>query len=163
MTDTTQQDLIDSLRSEWERTAALFAMIPPEGWDVVIYDEAQRWTTRHIVVHLCDAETQFRRMLTDSLNGGEGSPPGVDIDRHNGDAVPRLYAEWANDSNAELVERLAGVRAELIRALAQFPPDAMQKSIRHPLLGMITLENFIRAAIIHAKMHGRDVKRRLVP
>jgi hypothetical protein len=161
MSKPNKQELIDTLQSEWERTAALFQSLPPEAWSLVIYDNPQVWTTRHILIHLCDAEHQFRRMLLNSLEGGEGSPVGVDYDTHNLEAVPRLSAKWATESNAELITRLAGVRASLIEAVAQFPEADLDRIIRHPLLGEIPVTEFIRAVFLHTKLHGRDIKRRL--
>ncbi len=161
MSNPTKQELIDSLHSEWERTATFFQALPLEAWDVAIYDEPQQWTPRHILVHLCDAETQFRRMLDNSLQGGEGSPPNLDYDAYNQDSVPRLMERWATQSNAALIERLAGIRLKLIQSVEQFPPEDMGKTIRHPMLQVIQLHEFIRAVILHAKIHGRDIKRRL--
>lgn len=161
MSNPTKQELLDSLQSEWERTAAFFNGLAPEAWSVVVYDEPQQWTPRHILVHLCDAERQFQRMLVNSLQGGEGSPAGIDYDAHNQEAVPRLMTKWAAETNEELIARLAGVRATVIEAVGQFPPEDMSKTIRHPMLGVIQAHEFIRAIILHAKMHGRDIKRRL--
>lgn len=159
MATPTKQDLIDSLQSEWTNTAALFNGLSERAWDVPVYTEPMLWTPRHLVVHLNDAETIFRLLLLNVLKGGEGSPEGENVDEHNADAVPKLMAAWANESNAALVDRLAAVRERLIAVVETLPEDLLLKQMRHPLLGMMSVHEFIRVVYLHVKVHGRDIKR----
>jgi hypothetical protein len=152
------QAMMDTLHLEGERTVQFFLNLPAATWTVPIYTDPLVWTPRHILVHLIDAENNFQRILENGLHGGEGAPAVIDVDRHNADNVPRLFARWSAESNAQVITRLQMIRGRFIETLSAFSPAMLANPIRHPLLDVMSTSDFARVVYMHCKLHCRDIR-----
>ncbi|MCX7671844.1 MAG: DinB family protein [Anaerolineae bacterium] len=146
--------LIRRLREETDALLAQLAGFAPEGWQVPIYPADPPWTAHSVLAHLVSAEGYLRRMIADVRAGGPGAPPGVDVDAINAAEVAAL----TRFGPAELIARLRAARAETIALVATFADEDLDRRGNHPVLGEMTLEDFIKLIYRHSKMHLRDVQ-----
>jgi hypothetical protein len=152
-------DLAATLHTEGERTITTFRALSEPAWGVTVYQDPMIWTPRHILVHLIEAENNFRLIYQDAQINGKGIPEGYDIDAHNAEAVPRLMSELSSFDTDQLIERFWAGRLEMIQLVTASPEPFLDHPVRHPMLGMTTIRDFLRAVYLHCKIHGKDVKR----
>jgi len=156
-----KQDLIDTLQMEGTRTQALFAALSETAWSVVVYTDPLLWTPREVLIHLIDAERNFVLILENVAQGGPGVPEGYDINAHNARAVARLSDKWQDRDTAALIATFGEARGSLLAHVQGLRDDDMARIVRHPLIGVVPTSDFLRAVYLHAKIHGRDIKRAL--
>jgi hypothetical protein len=140
-----------------EEGAALLAQLAgftAATWPQPVYPAEQPWTIHSILAHLVSAEGYLQLMIADILNGGPGAPPGVDIDAINATEVAAL----TRFTPAELIEKLAAARAKTVEMVAGFTEADLDRRGHHPVLGDISLDDFVKLIYRHDKMHMRDVQ-----
>ena len=146
-----------------EEGAALLAQLDALAaatWAAPVYPAAEgAWTIHSILAHLVSAEGYIRLMMSDIVAGGPGAPPGVDVDAINATEVASL----STFSPADLIDKLRDSRAATVTMVAAFSDDDLDRPGNHPLLGQITLEDFVKLIYRHNKMHMRDVQHALKP
>ncbi len=149
--------LMMRLRDEGRTLATQLELLGPEQWATVVYSEPATWTVKDVVAHLVSAERGFLDLIADIANGGPGAPPDFDYNAFNAAEVAAL----SNRSVAELIADLRAARADVIAFVGRLEDDSLDRRGRHPALGEIALEDFIKAVYRHAKIHARDVGRAL--
>ncbi|MCX6033056.1 MAG: maleylpyruvate isomerase N-terminal domain-containing protein [Chloroflexi bacterium] len=143
------------LRDEDAALAAFFAAFLPEQWRTPIYTEGTPWTSHDVLAHLVSAERGLTRMIEDVVGGGSGVAADFDYDAFNAVEVAAL----AGRSPSDLLADFRVARADLIALVEQLADTDLDHHGRHPALGDVTLEAYIKAVYQHAKIHVRDVKR----
>lgn len=149
--------LIRRLREEGDALLAQLAGFAPEVWTMPVYPADPPWTAHSVLAHLVSAEGYLQRMIADIQAGGPGAPPGVDVDAINAAEVAAL----TRFGPAELIEQLRQARARMIELVSAFADEDLDRRGRHPVLGEMTLEDFIKLVYRHDKMHLRDVQHAL--
>lgn len=145
--------LMTRLRDEGRTLATQLDMLLPEQWAMIIYSDPSPWTLKDLVAHLVSAERGFLNLIADIASGGPGAPPDFDYNAFNAAEVAAL----ADRTPAELVADLRAARADVIAFVGRLEDDVLDRRGRHPALGEIPLEDFIKAIYRHAKLHARDV------
>jgi hypothetical protein len=150
--------LVRRLGEEGEALVAQLSGLPTAAWTTPVYPaEEGAWTIHSILAHLVSAESYIRLLMADIVAGGPGAPPGVDVDAINAAEVVRLVRL----SPAELIDRLRESRAASLAMAAALSDDDLDRRGNHPLLGEMSLEDFVKLIYRHDKMHLRDVQRAL--
>jgi uncharacterized protein (TIGR03083 family) len=149
--------LTERLKAEGEKTAAGFAGLTPEQWDLPVYADGQTWTVRSLLVHYVTAEREMLGLFADIRAGGTGAPEDFDVDRYNAIQQRRM----ARLSPNELLDQFAAVRAECIAYVSGLDTADLEKPGRHPFLGMTTLGEMIKLVYRHNQTHHRDIRRAL--
>ncbi len=146
--------LIRRLREEGDALLAQLKALAPEAWATPVYPADPPWTIHSVLAHLVSAEHYLQQMIADIAAGGPGAPAGVDVDAINAAEVAML----TRFSPAELIARLAAARAQTIALVSTFADETLDRRGRHPVLGEIALDDFIKLIYRHDKMHMRDVQ-----
>lgn len=149
--------LAERLRVEGEKTSAFFEALPPNQWETMVYTEDAHWSVRSILIHFVYAEKSFLKLLPYVQAGGPGVSEDFDIDSHN--ALQQTKAEKL--TNEELQNEFKQGRAEMVRWVSGLAQDDLQKTGRHPFLGITTLGEMIKLVYRHHQIHFRDVRQHL--
>jgi hypothetical protein len=94
-------------------------------------------------------------VIEDVANGGPGVPADFDYNAFNAVEVAGLVGRGPGD----LLADFRATRGDLIALVERLDDDRLDRRGRHPALGDVTLEVYIKAVYQHAKIHVRDVKR----
>lgn len=147
--------LADKLRSEGEKFGAFFGSLSEAQWEAEVYTEGSTWTIRNILSHLMTAERAFVKLFEQIRQGGEGVSEDFVIDRYNA----RQQEKTRELSPAELLEQYRGIRAEMVQWVAGIDDSDLERTGRHPFLGITTLREMIKMVYIHNQTHYRDIRR----
>ena len=154
MADTPQR-LAQHLSDEGEKVCAFYNGLTPQQWQVQVYSEGGRWTTRQILAHFDITETNITWLIQDILRGGGGAPEKFDLDAFN----ERTVAALKNLAPGELVSHFAAHRQKTADLVRQLPAEDLVKTGRHPFLGIAPLVDIIKLLYLHNQVHLRDIRR----
>ncbi len=145
------------LRDEGDKMSLFFRALQPADWELQIYpgDMGEPWSLRHLLAHQLSAERGFHLLALGILQGGEGSPVGMNIDAFNAREVIGLE----NRSPAGLLDSLLAARQQNIDLLQSLAEADLDREGRHPFFGWTTLEKLFKLIYRHNMLHIRDVKR----
>jgi uncharacterized damage-inducible protein DinB len=155
MTETAE--LAAKLKFEGEKFSNFFAGLTDNQWDAEVYTEGTTWNVRNILAHLMTAERAFVRLFESIRQGGEGVSEDFVIDRYNA----RQQEKTRELDVQQLLQQYRAVRAEMIRWVSGINDSDLEKSGRHPFLGVTTLREMVKMIYIHNQIHYRDIKRSL--
>ena len=148
-------ELAQKLKSEGEKFAAFFGGLTEEQWKKEIYTEGSVWTIRNILAHLMTSERAFVKLFENIRQGGPGASEDFVIDRYNAS-----QQEKTNDLNPqELLEQYKEMRAQMIAWVSGISDLDLEKTGRHPGLGVTTLREMVKMVYIHNQTHYRDLRR----
>ncbi len=153
MTETA--DLAQKLKSEGEKFATIFGSFTEDQWKKEVYTEGSVWTIRNILSHLMTSERAFIKLFESIRQGGEGVSEDFVIDRYNA----RQQEKTKDISSAELLEQYKAVRAEMTAWVSEISDSDLEKTGRHPFLGITTLREMIKMVYIHNQTHYRDLRK----
>ena len=148
-------ELAAKLRAEGEKFSAFFGGLTPEQWTAEVYAEGSVWTVRSILAHLMTAERAFIKLFEDVRQGGPGASEDFVIDRYNA----RQQEKTRDLSPAELLNDYREARERMIEWVAALDDAALERTGRHPFLGVTTLREMIKMIYIHNQTHYRDIRR----
>jgi uncharacterized protein (TIGR03083 family) len=143
------------LRDEDAALVAFFEALAPERWAAPIYTEGPVWTAKDVLAHLVSAERGLTAMIADVVSGGPGVAADFDYNAYNAVEVAAL----AGRNPADLLADFHAARGELIALVERLGDAELDRQGRHPALGEVTLEAYVKAVYQHAKIHVRDVRR----
>jgi DinB superfamily len=155
----TPQRLVDRLLDEGEKTRRFFEAIPAVDWDLQVYSDGGQWRIRQILAHFVVTEASLQVLVKNILDGGEGSPQDFDINRFNESRVGRLEGTPPSELLASFFE----LRQRTAQMVAQINPEDLQRTGRHPFLGVAALEEIIKLMYRHNQIHQRDIRKHLNP
>ena len=150
-------ELVQKLKSEGEKYAAIFADLTDEQWQKEVYTEGSVWTIRSILAHLVTAERGFTKLFPSIRDGGPGAGEDFDIDRYNASQQEKTRELTPQ----ELLEQFKSVRAEMADWVSSLDEADLDKTGRHPFLGQTTLREMIKLVYLHNQLHYRDVRKAL--
>src|SRR5512146_1835180 len=150
-------NLAAKLKSEGEKMSSFFAGLTPEQWSAEVYTEGSAWTIRSILAHLMTAERAFVRLFEDVRQGGPGASEDFSIDRYNA----RQQEKTHDLSSDELLNGYRDARAKMIVWVSALHDSDLERTGRHPFLGVTTLREMIKMIYIHNQTHFRDIRRTL--
>jgi DinB superfamily len=156
MVDTLQR-LVERLLEEGEKTRQFFEAIPAAEWDLQVYSDGGQWRIRQILAHFVAAEASLQKLVMNIRDGGEGSPLDFDLNRFNESRVGRLEGTPPSELLSEFFE----LRQQTAQLVAQINPEDLQRTGRHPFLGVASLEEIIKLMYRHNQIHQRDIRKRI--
>ncbi len=118
---------------------------------------ASDWTARDLVGHIAYAEGGMIPLVQVAQGDGAGTarrpPPDFDIDRWNDSRIRRARAQ----SVAELLERLATSREQLLGVLDTLGDADLDRPVYHPTQRDTTVEGVFRIIAGHERLHGEEL------
>ncbi|MCI0519327.1 MAG: ClbS/DfsB family four-helix bundle protein [Chloroflexi bacterium] len=153
----TPKSLAERLQREGERTIEFFQALTPEQWEHSLYTDGAAWKVGQVLAHTVGAEHSLTRLVENILAGGAGTPEDFNLDAYN----ERKVAEMQALSREQLMERFAALRSRTAALVAGLTPEDLQKTGRHPWLGVAALEDIIKLIYRHNQIHQRDIRKAL--
>ncbi|MBI2759387.1 MAG: DinB family protein [Chloroflexi bacterium] len=147
--------LADKLKSEGEKYSAFFGGLTDEQWRLEVYTEGAVWTIRNILAHLVTAERAFVKLFENIRQGGAGAAEDFSIDRYNASQQEKTKELSAPD----MLEQYKTVRTQMIAWVSALTEADLQKTGRHPFLGVTTLREMVKMVYLHNQIHYRDLKK----
>ena len=148
-------ELASKLKSEGEKFAAFFAGLTDDQWKLEVYTEGAVWAIRNILAHLMTSERAFVKLFDNILQGGEGVAEDFVIDRYNARQQEKTRAL----TPSELLDQYKAIRVDMIRWVSGVNDSDLEKTGRHPFLGITTLREMIKMVYVHNQIHYRDLRR----
>lgn len=147
--------LAERLKTEGEKTAAFFAALTDDQWQMEVYAEDAVWTVRSVLAHFVSAERGLLSLFAAIRAGGLGASEDFSIDRYNA----RQQEQTRDLSPHELLAQFIAVRAEMAEWVSRLSDGDLEKQGRHPFLGVTTLAEMIKMVYRHNQIHFRDLRR----
>ena len=147
--------LAERLRADGERTAAFFAALTGDQWQQVVYTEGAEWKVRDMLAHFVSVEKSILKLFENIREGGMGASEDFSVDRFNAEQVSKL----AEISPSDLLAQYQEARAKMIAWVSGLSESDLQKTGRHPFLGVTTLGEMIKMVYRHNQIHLRDLRR----
>jgi uncharacterized damage-inducible protein DinB len=154
---TEASDLAVKLSSEGEKLAGFFGGLSPQQWSEEVYTEGSVWTIRNILSHLMTSERAFVKLFEQIRQGGTGVSEDFVIDRYNA----RQQEKTRDLTPEELLQEYRNQRAQMIEWVSRLDDGDLERTGRHPFLGITTLREMIKMIYIHNQTHYRDIRRRM--
>ncbi|MBL7162630.1 MAG: DinB family protein [Anaerolineales bacterium] len=148
------EHLCKRLRQAGEKSQAFFDELTPEQWTQQVYTEGASWTISQIMAHFVMAEDGMMRLVARIVETGEGVPEDFDIDSYNEYKASKLES----DSPDELMKKFLEARENTIQMVSQFDEADLEKTGRHPWLGMAQVEEIIKLMYRHNQIHQREIR-----
>lgn len=150
--------LAEKLKTEGEKTTVFLSRLTPAQWQQTVYAAEGTWTARSILAHFVSAEQGFLKIFASIREDGPGASADFEIDRYNASQQARL----AEVAWPELLAHYQLVRAEMVAFAAGLEAADLQKTGRHPALGITSLGEMLKMVYLHNALHLRDLKKALV-
>lgn len=154
MPDTTAH-ISERMLSEGQRTLAFFRTLTPEQWDITIYTEGSEWAVRDVLAHFVSAESGMTRLVESILSGGAGTPDDFDLNAYN----ERKVAGLKGVSTEDLLAQFAAMREKSVALTRCLSLEDLDKTGRHPWLGVTTIGEILKMMYRHNQIHQRDIRR----
>lgn len=151
--------LAERLRVEGEKSVRFFEEMTPEDWERTIYHEGSHWSVRDIVAHFVAAEYAFALLIENILQGGAGSPEDFNLDEYNERRVAKLSTEAVPDLMAKFIQYRNANQQRVMNLSAA----DLERSGRHPFLGVAPLVDIIKMIYRHNQIHQREIRQALAP
>jgi len=148
-------ELTQKLKSEGEKFAVFFGGLTEDQWKKEVYTEGSVWTIRNILAHLMTSERAFLKLFENIHQGGPGVPDDFVIDRYNASQQEKTQ----NMTPQELLEKYKEMRVRMIEWISRISDSDLQKTGRHPFLGITTLREMVKMVYVHNQIHYRDLRR----
>lgn len=148
-------DLANKLQSEGEKFFTLFAGLTDEQWQMEVYTEGETWTIRNVLAHFVTSERGLVILFERIRTTGEGAAEDFSIDRYN--AAQQRKSQSLPPQ--ELLEQYKAIRSDSVAWTLSLEESELEKTGRHPFLGMTTLREMIKMLYIHNMTHYRDMKK----
>lgn len=148
-------ELVQKLKSEGEKSAAIFADLTDDQWQKEVYTEGSIWTVRSILAHFVTAERGLAKLFANIRDGGPGAGEDFDIDRYNASQQEKTRGL----APQELLEQYKAGRAEMTAWVSSLDEADLDKTGRHPFMGHTTLREMIKLIYLHNQLHYRDLRK----
>ncbi len=149
--------LAEKLKAEGEKFSGYFAALTEQQWSTPVYTEGATWTIRNILAHLMTAERAFLKLFEDIRQGGPGASEDFVIDRYNA----RQQEKTRDLTPSELLQQYRDARLAMIDWVTTLQDEELERTGRHPFLGLTTLREMIKLIYIHNQTHYRDIRKAL--
>ncbi len=148
-------ELASKLRTEGDKFSGFFGGLTPQDWNTEVYTEGSVWTVRSILAHLMTAERAFLKLFEDIRRGGPGASEDFVIDRYNA----RQQEKTQDLTPDQLLTDYKNAREQMSAWVAGLQDSELERTGRHPFLGVTTLREMIKMIYIHNQTHYRDIRR----
>jgi uncharacterized damage-inducible protein DinB len=150
-------ELAQKLKSEGEKFVEFFEGLTDDQWKREVYTEGSVWTIRNILSHLMTSERAFLKLFENIRKGGSGAAQDFEIDRYNASQ----QGQTRDLTPKELLEQYKVMRARMIAWVSGISDSDLERTGRHPGLGVTKLRDMVKMVYIHNQAHYRDLRRAL--
>ncbi|MFC1959960.1 DinB family protein [Chloroflexota bacterium] len=157
MADNRKAKYVKRLANEGLKTLEFFRGLSPADWQVQIYTAGAGWTTQEILCHLLNAEQAFHHLLGDIMLGGSGAPENLPLDEFN---EQQIQASSCTDP-VQTLEAFSQARVTTLEIVRNMQPADLDRTGRHPFLGITTVDKMVQLIYRHVMLHQRDIRRTL--
>lgn len=147
--DFTRSYLLHGLAGSPTVLGQLMTQIPADAWDR--RPDPERFTLREVVAHLADWERVWQERVETALT----ADPAVFPDRDPGQLA--LDGDYASADPETSVRQFQERRAELVRQFRELSSEDWQRSGKHPIRGILTIEDLAVTALGHDGYHLNQV------
>ena len=147
-------ELAQKLKSEGEKFAAFFGGLTDDQWKREVYTEGSVWTIRNILSHLMTSERASVKLFENIRQGGNGAAEDFIINRYNASQQEKTKEL----TPIQLLGQYEAMRAQMIEWVSGISDLDLNKTGRHPFLGVTTLREMIKMVYIHNQTHYRDLR-----
>lgn len=145
------------LLEEGQKTVAFFQALTPLQMTQSLYTDGACWTVRQILAHFVAAELSITRLVESILSGGAGVPENFDLNGYNERKVEALQ-----DVPIEaLLQQFTAARQVSAALAARLSAADLQRTGRHPFLGVAPLGDMLQLLYRHNQIHQRDIRQAL--
>ena len=102
-----------------------------------------------------DLQRAFVKLFESIRQGGEGVADDFVIDRYNASQQEKTKEL----TPAELLDQYKARRAQMIEWVSGLSDLDLERTGRHPFLGITTLREMVKMVYIHNQTHYRDLRR----
>ncbi|MFN8378457.1 MAG: DinB family protein [Anaerolineae bacterium] len=129
-----------------------------DRWDTAVYADGAAWNVRQVAIHLAEAERGLFGQMKSIVETGAGTvPDDFDVDRYNKRSVEKKDVM----TGPEAMAAQAANRADMMVWIDTLTDSDLEKMGRHPVIGIISIDMYIRVIARHQKDHTADVARAL--
>ena len=153
----TPEFLSERLIVDGEKSIDFFNQLPQEEWQKTIYTDGSVWTLHEVLAHFVTAELSLCKLVVNIASGGTGSPEDFDINLYNNRKVSGLKDAAVPDLLAEFRKNRQQT-AEVVHSLAI---QDLERTGRHPYLGIAPLTEIIKIIYRHNQIHIREIRKAL--
>jgi hypothetical protein len=153
----TPERLASRMAEEGQKTEQFFSALSPVHWERRLYTDGAQWTVHQVLLHFVITEAGIRLLMQNILAGGSGVPQDFDLNVYN----ERKVTEIGDVNRADLLPRFRAERQATIDWLLGLTAEDLQKTGRHPWLGVAPLEDMIQLLYRHNQIHQRDIRKML--
>ena len=139
------------------RLQNLLTSLSEEQWQTPVIGEDQTWTVLDVVAHLVENEGAMSIHVHKIRQGKETVPEGFDLDKWNAGLKERME----NPTSQELLQSLDQTRTRTLAELESLKDEEWSLQGRHPLRGMITVEQYYKTMAMHETWHTNDIEKAL--
>lgn len=122
-----------------------------------IYSDGNKWTPITIATHLAENERGMSIHIYKVRNGRETVPESFDVNEWNASVEERM----GSLSLDELFAMLDETRAKTLEGLESIEDHEWQLTGRHPVQGIITIEQYFETIASHDREHAADIRQGL--
>jgi hypothetical protein len=157
--DEVTEIMLERLAATRAELVAVVRELDRETWTQPVYAHGQEneWSAMDLLRHLAWAEGGMLRLVRQIRAGEDGVPADFDLDRYNASGVSKLKQEMP----AELLQRMAQNRQELLDFIDSLEADDWEKKGRHGSLRMMSIREICEEIAAHEAQHLADMRQRL--
>jgi hypothetical protein len=153
--ETASIELANRLQKNGIKTRDFFIGLAPGAWDVQVYSDGNKWTVRHIFMHIVETELDIPTLVKRVIYGHPGVAENFDIDKYNQTQVAKVNSVAVK----ELIKLFVIRRAETVALVEGLSSDELNLRGRHPFLGETEIYEMLRMMILHIQLHMRDISK----
>lgn len=157
MVDNRKAKYVKRLANEGLKTLDFFRELSYDDWQTQVYAAGAGWTVQDILCHLLNAEQAFHHLLGDIMLGGSGSPETMQLDEFNEQQVKAL----TGTNPTQTMKEFSQARVTTLEIVRNMQPADLDRTGRHPFLGMTTVDKMVQLIYRHVMLHQRDIRRTL--
>jgi hypothetical protein len=154
MTSPRVEALISRLEKGKQKSNEILGKLLPEQWEQTVFAGPPVWAWRDLLAHFVSAEERLLEVAQDVANGGKGTPEGFNFDDFNAQELPR-YQDYPFP---RLLAMLDIERQETLDWVATLDDTHLDRTGRHPALGIVSVEAMVTAIYGHQLLHMREVQ-----
>jgi len=137
-----------------QKTSEIFGKLTPEQWTQSVYTTPHKWTWRDLLAHFVSAEGRLLEVAQNVADGGKGTPEGFNFDDFNAEQV----ASMTEYPVPRLLAMLDLARQETLDWVATLDDTHLDRTGRHPALGIVSVEAMVTAIYGHQLVHVRETQ-----
>jgi len=151
--------IAEKLDREGQKIENFFSCLSESQLGINVYLDEQVWQIRDVLAHFISAEKSFIKLFEDIRNGGSGAPDNFSINEFNDSQVLKMKG-LDTEKLLSLFSETRSLTVEWLNGLSEVD---MEKTGRHPAMGVATIGEMVKMIYLHNQIHLRDLKIAIEP